>query len=471
MTTTTPRGSFRRVLRLRHLVAFGLAYLAPTVVFNYYGIATSITGGMMALAYLVTMVAMFFTAMSYAQMIKAYPVAGSAYTYVRRAVHPYVGFGTGWVMLLDYLLLPMICYLLFGTYMNEYVPSVPIWVWVVLAAALGATINVVGVKVSGRVNVVVVAAQILFSVALIVMIATYVIRGGGSGGLFVPEALYNAVTFDGGALLWAASFLSVSFLGFDAVSTLAEETEKPRETVPRAVLAVCIGAGLGFAIISYFLQIAWPTGYADITDPDVGIFELLPRIGGDALTTTFLVTDQVATLLCAMAAITAVSRVLYGMGRDRMLPRRFFGTLSARFGTPMNNILLTSAIALTAILYADNLLGAASLTSFGAITGFILVNYSVISHYVIRGGRRSGRDLVRFLVLPLVGIVINVVLWINIDGTAKVIGLIWLALGVVYLAVLTKGFLRPVAEIAEDSQIDEDSAADGDRDGEDALSR
>ena len=459
--TPAKEGSFRRVLKLRHLVAFGLAYLAPTVVFNYYGIATTTTGGMMALAYLITMSAMFFTAYSYAQMVKAYPIAGSAYSYVQRSVNPWLGFGTGWVLLLDYLLLPMICYLLFGVYMNEYVPSVPTWIWVVIAAAFGATINILGARISGRLNVIVVSAQILFCLFLVGLIVVFVVNRDGAGGLVVPQAIIDVARVDGGGLLWAASILAVSFLGFDAVSTLAEEAEEPRKNVPRAVLIVCLGAGGAFALISYFLQLAWPTAYRDLADPDVGIFELLQRLGGDALGITFFVTDQSATILAAMAAIAAVSRLLYTMGRDRILPQRFFGRLSPRFATPVNNILLTSVIALTAVFYADNLFGAASLTSFGAITGFIMVNVAVISHYFIRQHRRSGWDVLRFLVLPLAGIAINIVLWIGIDTHAKLLGLAWLGVGAIYLGAISRGFRsypQPIRD--EDANMETAEGAD-----------
>ncbi|MFF5626891.1 APC family permease [Microbacterium sp. NPDC012755] len=457
--TTAPARGFRRILKLRHLVAFGLAYLAPTVVFNYYGIATTLTGGMMALAYIGTMVAMFFTAYSYAQMVKAYPVSGSAYTYVQRSLNPWLGFGTGWVLLLDYLLLPMICYLLFGVYMNEYFPTVPTFIWVIAAAAFGAAINIIGVRVSGRLNVVVIGAQILFSVAIIVMIVAFVLRGGGAGGLVVPQALFNPETFNAGNMLWAASILSVSFLGFDAVSTLAEEAQEPGTTVPRAIMIVCIGAGIGFAVISYFLQIAWPNAQHEITDPDVGIFELLPRIGGDALSTAFFVTDQTASIMAAMAAVAAVSRVLYSMGRDRMLPPRIFGRLSSRFGTPVNNIILTSVLALTAVFYSDNLIGAASLTSFGAITGFVMVNVSVIVHYVVRERRRSATDLTRYMAIPAVGILVNGVLWINIDTSAKLLGFIWLGIGAVYLGIVTRGFRHLPRAIPDEGDSDTTNVA------------
>lgn len=437
----------KRVLTLRHLVLFGLAYLAPTVVFNYYGVVTTLTGGMMTLAYVITTVVMFFTAYSYATMVKAFPVAGSAYTYVRKAVHPHLGFLTGWVMLLDYLLLPMVCYLLIGIYMNEFVAAVPVWAWVVLAAAIGAVTNIFGVKLADRVYTVVIAAQILFALALVGIITVYVVRGDGSGSLLDSAALVNPSSFHGPDILWAASILAASFLGFDAVSTMAEETVDPEKTVSRAVLIVPVAAGIGFSIISYFMQIAWPAAATELEDPDSGIFELLVRLGGDTLSTAFLVTDNLASMICAIAGLAAASRILYGMGRDRVLPQRFFGSLNVRFRTPVNNILLITAIALTAIFYADNLIGAASLVSFGALSGFIMVNYSVISHHVLRGRRRSGWDLVRYLVLPGIGALVCAVLLYNVDTSAKILGLMWLGIGVIYLGISTRGFRTPPAEL------------------------
>jgi len=437
----------KRVLTLRNLVVFGLAYLAPTVVFNYFGVITTLTGGMMTLAYVVTTVVMFFTAYSYALMVKAFPVAGSAYTYVRRAVHPHLGFLTGWVMLLDYVLLPMVCYLLIGIYMNEFVSAVPVWAWVVLAAAIGAVTNIVGVKLAAGINTVVVTAQVLFAVVLVGIVVVFVLHGNGSGTLLDATALFDSATFDGPNVLWAASILAASFLGFDAVSTMAEETVDPARTVPRAVLIVPVAAGIGFSVISYFMQIAWPAAATEIEDPDSGIFELLVRLGGNTLSTVFLVTDNLASMICAIAGLAAASRILFGMGRDGVLPRRFFGSLNERFQTPVNNILLMTGISLTAVFYADNLIGAAALVAFGALSGFILVNYAVISHYVIRGRRRSGLDLARYLLLPGIGMVVCAVLLYNVDVHAKILGLAWLVAGIVYLGVTTRGFRLPPKEL------------------------
>ena len=244
----------KRVLTLKYLVAFGLAYLAPTVVFNYYGIITELTGGMMALAYTITTVVMFFTAYSYTRMVKAFPIAGSAYTYVQRSVNPHVGFMTGWVLLLDYLLLPMVCYLLFGIYMNEFVPELPIWIWVLSALVISGAVNIIGVRTAGVINTVIISAQLLFTLAFIIICIRYVMNGGGSGSILVSTAIFNPETLDFKNLMWGASILAVSFLGFDAVSTMAEETKDPGKTISKAIMIIAVGAGVLFAVVSYLFS-------------------------------------------------------------------------------------------------------------------------------------------------------------------------------------------------------------------------
>ncbi|MDR3295179.1 MAG: APC family permease [Clostridiales Family XIII bacterium] len=454
----------KRTLTLRYLVAFGLAYLAPTVVFNYYGIITQSSGGMMAFAYVITTCVMFFTAFSYMQMVKAFPKAGSVYTYVQQGVNSHVGFIAGWLILLDYLLLPMICYLLFGIYMNEFFPALPTPVWVLSSLVLSGLINIVGVKTAGVINTVIIACQILFTLAFCVMCIRYVLEGGGQ--LFTSKAFFNPDTFSLGGMLGSSSILCVSFLGFDAVTTMAEETKDPEKTVSKAILIIAVGAGVLFAVVSYFSQAAWPNAFAEIQDPDTGIFELLPMLGGEAMSTIFLITDNLATFICAMAGLAAVSRILYGMGRDGVLPGRVFGKLSKRFRTPVNNIIITSAIALSALLYSDNLMGAASLVSFGALTGFILVNFSVFSFYYLKSGKRSGGgNIFRYVIMPFIGVAVCIGLWISINANAKILGVIWLVIGFVYLAVTTKGFKEKPALMA----IEEDIEIDGEREDDEAL--
>ncbi len=442
----------KKTLTLPLLIGFGLAYLAPTVVFNYYGIWTMGTNGLYPLALLITTAIMTITAYSYTRMCKVYPQAGSAYGYVSKSVNPHLGFMTGWVMLVDYLLLPMVCYLLMGIYINEYFPSIPVWVMIVFFIGVGAIINIIGAKVATTVDTIIIIAQLVFTAVTIVLCIKYVLDGGGTGDLISPEAVFNPETFNASAVFGASAVLCVSFVGFDAVTTMAEETKNPDKVMTPAIMGVVIGAGIIFFITAYCLNIAWPEAPGLITDPDVGIYEFYPAIDQAFMADVFFVVDNFASFVCALAGMGAVTRILYGMGRDNILPKKFFGKLSPKFQTPVNNILLTSVIALSGIFYADNLLGAAELVSFGAILGFIMVNVAVINHYYIRGGNRAGaKNKIMYLILPLLGIITLVIAFFFLGNGAKILGCIWLAIGIIYLAIKTKGF----KELPPEMHIDE----------------
>jgi amino acid transporter len=433
--------SLKRVLNLRNLVFFGIAYLAPTVIFNQYGVLTQITQGMMALSTLVTIVAVLFTAYSYSQMVKVYPVAGSAYTYVQRAVNPHLGFLTGWVVLLDYLLIPMVCYLTVGLYMNRFVPEVPVWVWIVISIVAMTAINIVGIQSTSRFNTIIMVLQFAFTLLFIGVVMKYILDGGGAGTLASPENFYDPKDFTGSGLMSAAAIMAISFLGFDAVTTVAEEAIKPEKNVGRAIFIICISAGIVFTFISYIAQVAWPDAWKEMTDPMTGIFDLFEHMDKGYLANTFLVIDNFASLACALTATAAVSRILFGMGRDGSLPKKFFGYIHPRFKSPVMNILLVSALSSSAIIFSENLYAALSLVSFGALCAFTMVNLSVVFQYVVKGHKRSPLDLVRYLIIPALGMAISIYLFINIDISGKIVGGSWLLLGVIY-SLATTNFWR-----------------------------
>lgn len=262
----------KRTLILPLLIMFGLAYLAPTVVFNYYGIFETATGGMYTLSLIITACIMCFTAYSYTQMVKVYPSAGSAYTYVHKSVQPHVGFMTGWVMLVDYLLLLMICCLLIGVYVNSFFPAIPVWLIVIVVALLGMVINIIGMKTASIVDTIIISFQIAFTLLFLIVIAKYVSGGGGAGTFADGTALYNPETFSMSGVLGASAILCASFVGFDAVTTMAEEAKNPKKIMGKAIMGVIIGAGVMFAITAYFAHIAWPDAYARIQDPALGTY-------------------------------------------------------------------------------------------------------------------------------------------------------------------------------------------------------
>ncbi len=433
------QGELKRTLNLPLLVGFGLAYLAPTVVFNSYGIWTVETGGHYPLALLITTILMTVTAYSYTRMTKVYPIAGSAYTFVHKSVNSHLGFMTGWVMLLDYMLLPMICFLLIGIYVNLYFPTLPVWLVVIVVVGIAACINIIGAKMASIVDTIIIIAQLAFTAFTVILCCIYVVGNGDS--LIQGAAIYNPETFEMATTLKAAACLCCAFVGFDAVTTMAEETKNPDKIMTPAIMIVCVGAGIMFFITSYAVQIAWPEAHTSIVDPDSGVFEFFPAIGKGYVADIFFVVDNFASFVCAMAAVAAASRILYGMGRDNILPKKVFGYINPKFNTPVYNLIIISIVSCSAILYADNLLGASELISFGVIVGFVMVNLSVIFHYYIRGGQRKGaKNKIMYLIVPAFGMIILIGAFLFIGNGAKILGGIWTVLGIIYLAFKTKGF-------------------------------
>lgn len=430
-------GRLRRALGLPSLVLFGLVYMVPLTVFTTYGIVTQTTGGRLSVAYLVTLAAMVFTARSYARMAVAYPVAGSAYTYTQRSFGAPVGFLAGWSLLLDYLFLPMINYLVIGIYLNAAVPAIPGWVFVVLSIAAVTLLNIVGIVSVARANLVIIAIQAIFIVTFLVLACSKVF-GLGTVDLLAP------IHGDGGAtgfspVLAGAAILCLSFLGFDAVSTLSEEAKDPNRSVPQAIMIATVVAGVIFVVLSYLGQLVFPSN--EFTDVESGSLDLMLTAGGQFLQTFFTAAYVAGALGSAIASQASVARILYAMGRDGVLPRSFFGHVSPRFATPVYAILAVSAVSLLATVISLTTL--ASVISFGALVAFSVVNLSVIKHYFVDRRERDGVGLMSNLLLPLIGFLLTVWLWTSLSGLTLVIGLSWLAAGFVWLAGVTRGFQRP----------------------------
>lgn len=434
----------RRVLGVGGLVLFGLAYMDPLAVFDTYGVVSQTTHGHVPTAYIVTFMAMLFTAGSYAVLVHAYPSAGSAYTFARRAFGGQVGFLTGWSLMLDYLLLPLINYLLIGIYLNALFPAVPAAVFCLAAVALVTIVNVVGVVIMNRLNYVLVGLQLLFIVVFSVVALVYL---RNNPGVSLLQPLYTS-GFGGGDILGGAAIVALSFLGFDAVSTLSEEARNPRRTVPLAIILTVVLGGVIFLVVSYCATLVVPD-YRTITDPDSAALQVVVAAGGHTLQNFFIVAYMCACSAAALSSQVSVTRILYAMGRDGVLPRTVFGRISGRFHTPIGAALVVSAISLFALI-AD-LETMASIVSFGALAAFTLVNLSVIKHFLIDLGRRGWRSWLVYAAMPAIGVALTGWLWTSLSMDAFAVGFSWMAVGVVYLAVLTRGFRKPAPEVDFDA--------------------
>lgn len=432
----------QRTLSLGAVVLFGIAYMTPIIVLGTFGILAEVTQGSVPAAYVAASLAMLFTALSYAHMAKAFPVAGSAYTYVRKAISPKLGFLAGWAVLLDYLFLPMAIWLIGAAYLSSAFPAVPQPLWVLAFIGITSLINVIGLRLAKTVNGALMLVQFLVLFAFIALCVHYVL-GDASKPLWSLEPFFgNGINLP--LVMSGAAIACYSFLGFDAVSTLTEETRDPTRTIPRAILLITLIGGLIFIVTSYFVQLAHPS--ITFESADSAAYEIARNIGGDVFVSIFLIGLIVGQFTSGLSAQASASRLLFAMGRDGVLPRRFFGTLSARFGTPVGSILLCGVVALLALKL--DVTTSTSFINFGAFLAFTLVNLSVIFHYWLGASRRGPRELLLHLLCPLLGMVATLWLMVSLDHLAIILGLSWLALGVIYLGWLTGGFRRQPPEMS-----------------------
>lgn len=420
------RRVLRRTLGLPGAVTFGLAYMLPLTVFTTFGIVNQLTEGHLPAAYIITLCAMLFTAFSYAHMVRAIPLAGSAYTYTRKTMGERTGFMSGWALLLDYLVMPLLTFLVIGIYLSASFPVVPQWAWIIGAAILVTVLNIIGIKLVSNVAMVLLAFQGVF---LLVFAASAVSAAAGNPLPSISEA-FTGQGPGAAALFSGAAILCLSFLGFDAVSSLAEETVHARQVVPRAIIIVTLTGGILFIGISMLSNYVFPdfTAYGDV---DSAALDVMSTAGGRFLESFFTAAYIAGCFAAVLASQSTAARILYTMGRDGQLPRRFFGKLHPRYQTPARASMVVGAIGLGALFLDLDLVS--SLISFGALSAFTMVNMAVIKHYFIDLGLRSGKDRLRYLTAPLVGIALCLWLWSSLSAIALIAGALWIVIGALYM--------------------------------------
>lgn len=436
--------SFKRVLSRRDLIVYGLVLLGPTAPYPIYGIVQQLSFGHAALAYLVAMAAMLFTAMSYGKMSGAFPSAGSTYTYARLALNEHVGFLAGWAMILDYFLIPLVSIIYAALTAQRLLPGVRYEVWVVVFTLALMLVNIPGIRMTARASE---ALMVMMGVCAAVFIALaihYLVARHGLSGLLDRSALFRPQTFAVRHLMLGAGVAALSYIGLDAISTLAEDTVDPKKDIGFATVLVCILQTAICFVTVYLAAAVWPD-YRSFPQAETAILDIGSRLGGVWMFGGLTVILLVAALASALTGQAGASRLLYGMGRDGVLPPGVFAYLHPKYLTPTRSIYLMSALSLAAALFLRFQI-AVELLNFGAFAGFVLVNLSVIRYFYWRLRLRSGMNVLTNLVFPLCGVLVCCYLWMSLSTRAKLAGFIWLALGGVYLAVLTRGFrLQPQA--------------------------
>ncbi|MDP9845637.1 APC family permease [Streptosporangium lutulentum] len=451
----------RRSLSFTDLLVYGLIFMVPIAPFGIFGGVFQVSGGMVALAYAVGMIAMAFTAMSYAQMARAFPMAGSVYTYAGRGIAAPVGFLAGWVILLDYVLVPALLYLIASAAMASFVPAIPIWGWLIVFVLLNTVVNYTGIQMTARITKLMLIGEVIVLAIFMVVGVIALAQGKAQTGALTP--LFDSSTFSWSLIFAAVSVAVLSFLGFDGISMMAEESQVDSRKLGKSMVAALALAGLLFIAQTWVAALLTPNR-ADLLangDPAGSAFyDMAEFAGGHWLSVLTAVATAIAWGFAnSLVAQAATSRLLFAMARDRQLPA-FLAKISPKHKVPVNATLLVAAISLGLGLYLDTrddgIALISGLVNFGAMTAFLALHVSVVVHYVLRKG---SRDWWRHLIAPVIGFGILLAVVINANIAAQVLGAIWFGIGVVVLIVFYALKRRPtLAGITETPDAPEPSA-------------
>lgn len=438
--------SLRRTLGLRELVFMGLILVQPTAPMPLFGVVSEQAHGHVVTVILLAMVGMLFTAVSYGWMARAYPSAGSAYTYVGREIHPAFGFATGWSMLLDYVLNPLICTIWCSKAALNILPEIPYGLWTVVFAGLFTALNLRGIQTTARTNIFLTIAMGAVVVAMLAATVRYVWSLPTPDAGFFLRPFYDPATFSAAHISTGAALAVLTYIGFDGISTLSEETINPRRNILLGTVFTCLAIGLLSAIEVYAAQLVWPFGQP-FPDVDTAYVHAAGRAGGAVLFQAVNWTLIVASIGSGSGGILAGSRLLYGMGRDKALPPKFFAHLDPVRQVPSRNIILIGILCLAGAHLMSYQLGA-ELLNFGAFIGFMGVNLSALLRYWVKG--KEQRSL-PYLLVPAAGFLICAYMWWSLNLFAKLAGASWLLAGVIFGAWKTRGFRYDLLRFDEGS--------------------
>jgi len=438
-TASTPR--LRRTLTLWDLILYGVIVIQPVAPMSVFGVLNDRGHGHVVTTILVAMVAMLFTAISYGRMARAYPSAGSAFTYVGQEINPALGYVTGWSMVMDYMLNPMICTIWISQQAHVFAPAIPYAAWAVVFAGIFTFLNVQGVKTSARVNTGLATGMGIVVAIFFVAAARFIFGNPHDGAAFFSHPFYDPQLFNGKAVLGATSVAVLTYIGFDGISTLSEEAENPRRNIILATVLTCLVIGMLSAMEVYAAQLVWP---ASQRFPNIDT--AFTYVAGRAWQPLFVIvgfTLMVANFGSGMGAQLGAARLLYGMGRSSALPKSFFGAVDPKHHIPRNNVLFVGVIALAGAFVLPAIAGeatgfelGANLLNFGALIAFMGVNGAAFVRYFVRAEKKTLGNLLP----PILGFVICLFLWWNLSTKARIFGAIWMAVGIAVGAWKTNGF-------------------------------
>lgn len=451
VANNTSEVKLKRVLSLSDLIIYGIILIQPVAALPLFGHANNISKGHAVTTILIAMIAMIFTAVSYGRMANRYPAAGSAYTYVGKGISPHLGFVAGWSMFMDYMFIPILCVIFTSIAANHLLPIIPYHFWIFIFVGGFTFINLRGIMVASRANWIL---MVIMSVVVFYFMAAairYIFLKEGLGGLFTTRPFYNPETFSMGAIGSATALAALTYIGFDGLTTLSEEVKNPRKNVMIAAVLTCLITGMWSGAQVYLAQVSWPdwaSFTSGLTDEagknnalDTAIMSVANRVGGTLLDASLSIILLVGSIGSGITGQLGAGRLLYGMGRDNVIPKKMFGHLSKNTAVPSYNVILIGVLALMGALLL-NYEECARLINFGAFFAFMGVNIASLREYFFKAKVKTVKGFLLDVIPPAIGFVICLIIWLNLPLKTFIIGGGWMLIGIIYLAIRTKGFRK-----------------------------
>jgi len=429
------RQELKRSLSPFDLLVYGLVFITPIAPWSSFGFVFNASHGMVPLVYIVGLVAMLFTALSYMTMSAAFPVAGSVYAYAGRGIGESAGFLAGWALLLDYLLLPTLIYVICAVSVHAVAPFLPKPLLVAVFLGFNTAVNLWGIESTARLSVIMLWLQLAL-LGLFMVLALVALAHGVNGAHLSLAPLYDAHKVSPSLIFGALSLAVLSFLGFDAISTLTEEATGGAKAVGLATMLSLLLAATLFVAQTYLasLFVLDRMAFKPGDEASTAFLGIARIVGGEPFRwAVSLLGVLFSGLAAALTAQAATARLIYSMARDGMLPRTL-AHVGARRQAPDRAILLTAAITLGLGLFLVNQLELlTSMVNFGALSGFLALHASVVIHFMVR---QKSRRWIRHLVVPVIGFAIVAYVLINAQTNAKIAGLVWMAVGLAVVIFL-----------------------------------
>lgn len=442
---TTPAPRLKRVLGLWDLIYYGIILISPIAAVPMFGEAQVLSRGHAVTTLLASMVAMMATAVSFGRMATVYPSAGSVYTYVSRGFNPHIGFVLGWAMFLEYLFQPMQNSLYAALTIQRLLPHVPFALLSAGAVGFMTVLCWLGIRTTARTNQILLAFMSIVMAVFLFEAFRYVLIHQNWQGLVSLEPLYDSRSFSVRAIAAGTALAATTYIGFDGVSILAEEVHNPRRNVLLASVLVCLFTGLFAGLQVYLAQRVWPD-YRTLASPETAFMDVAQVVGGYHLFAAFGVVLLVSSLACGLAGHLGAVRLLYGMGRDNLLPRKPFGYLDAKRGNPIYNVAIVGVLAYVGTLT----LGwerSVEILNFGALLAFMAVNVAALKHFGWDRQRNSTVNIFLDILSPVLGFLFCLVIFLGLQSSTLVAGAVWLAVGGIYVLVKTRGLNTSPVEI------------------------